>query len=175
METKRTVSQSTTTVKTDANLDPLTGAPGAHPVGVGMGAAGGGATGAVLGAVVAGPIGAAVGAVAGTLAGGVAGKLTAEAVNPTTEHAFWRNEFGKRPYVTKNSPYDQYGPAYQYGWESYTTYGTKKKSFDEVEPELRRAWDSRRGNSKLSWEQAQAATRDAWQRVEKTAAGHCCG
>ena len=30
----------------DANRDPLTGAPGAHPVGTGVGAAAGGATGA---------------------------------------------------------------------------------------------------------------------------------
>jgi len=175
METKRTVSQSMTMVKTDTNLDPLTGTPGAHPVGVGTGAAGGGATGAVIGAMVAGPIGAAVGAAAGALVGGVAGKVTAEAINPTTEHAYWRSEFVKRPYVTIDSPYDQYGPAYQYGWESYAAHGAKAKAFDEVEPELRRAWDNRRGNSKLSWEQAQAATRDAWQRVEKAASGHCCG
>ncbi len=33
----------------DLNLDPITGAPGAHPVGTGVGAAAGGATGAAVG------------------------------------------------------------------------------------------------------------------------------
>ena len=33
----------------DLNLEPITGAPGAHPVGTGVGAAAGGATGAAVG------------------------------------------------------------------------------------------------------------------------------
>jgi hypothetical protein len=49
------------------NLDPITGAPGAHPVGVGLGAAAGGiaggiAAGAAVGTVAAGPVGTVVGA-----------------------------------------------------------------------------------------------------------------
>ena len=175
METKKTLANSCTTVKTDANRDPITGTPGAHPVGVGTGAAGGGAAGAAIGAVVAGPIGAAVGGVAGAVAGGIVGKAAAEEVNPTTEHAYWRSEFGSRPYVTHGSLYDEYGPAYQYGWESYVSCGTKAKAFDDVEPELRHTWDSRRGKSTLSWEDARAATRDAWERVEKASRKHCCG
>src|SRR3954447_11610765 len=59
---------------TDSNRDPITGEPGAHPVGAGVGAAvGGAATGAAAGAV-AGPVGAVVGAVAGGVVGGLAGK-----------------------------------------------------------------------------------------------------
>lgn len=53
----------------DLNLDPSTGAPGAHPVGTGVGAAAGGATGAAVGSV-GGPIGTAVGAVIGAVVGG---------------------------------------------------------------------------------------------------------
>ena len=50
---------------TDANRDPITGAPGAHPVGTGVGAAAGGAAaGAAIGTV-AGPIGTAIGMAAG--------------------------------------------------------------------------------------------------------------
>ncbi|MGZ8901027.1 MAG: glycine zipper family protein, partial [Limisphaerales bacterium] len=41
----------------DANRDPITGAPGAHPVGTGVGATGGGAAGAAIGAAVGGPVG----------------------------------------------------------------------------------------------------------------------
>src|ERR1051325_7144059 len=58
----------------DANRDPITGAPGAHPVGTGLGAAAGGAaTGAAIGSV-AGPVGTAAGIVVGAGAGGVGGK-----------------------------------------------------------------------------------------------------
>ena len=54
----------------DANRDPITGAPGAHPVGVGLGtAAGGMAAGAAAGAV-GGPAGAVAGAVVGGIVAG---------------------------------------------------------------------------------------------------------
>ena len=64
------------------NPDPLTGAPGAHPVGTGLGAVSGAAAGASIGAA-AGPVGAAVGTLVGAVAGALAGKGAAEAVNPT--------------------------------------------------------------------------------------------
>lgn len=68
--------------KPDANRDPLTGTPGAHPVGTGLGAAGGAGAGAAIGAM-AGPIGAGIGAAIGGIVGGLAGKGGGEAVNPT--------------------------------------------------------------------------------------------
>src|SRR5262249_37777679 len=73
----------------DMNLDPITGEPGAHPVGTGIGAAtGGAATGAAAGSV-AGPVGTVVGAVAGGIVGGLAGHSIAEAIDPTAEQAYW--------------------------------------------------------------------------------------
>jgi phage tail tape-measure protein len=74
----------------DANPDPITGAPGAHPVGVGLGATSGGTIGAVVG-VVAGPVGVAVGATVGAVAGGLAGKGLAELADPTVEGANWES------------------------------------------------------------------------------------
>lgn len=67
----------------DANRDPITGAPGAHPLGTGAGAAAGGMAGAAAGTVAAGPVGTVIGAAIGAVAGGLAGKGAAEAVNPT--------------------------------------------------------------------------------------------
>src|SRR5687768_3673012 len=98
----------------DENRDPITDAPGAHPVGVGVGAAGAGAAGALIGSV-AGPVGSAVGAVVGAVAGGLAGKGVAEAVNPTAEDAYWRDEYRNRPYYDAGTTYDEYAPAYRYG------------------------------------------------------------
>jgi outer membrane lipoprotein SlyB len=67
-----------------ANLDPITGTPGAHPVGVGLGAAVGGiAVGAAAGTVAAGPVGTVVGAAVGAIAGGLGGKAVAEHFDPT--------------------------------------------------------------------------------------------
>ena len=78
----------------DANRDPITGTPGAHPVGTGVGAAGGAAAGAAIGAI-GGPIGAAVGLVAGAVAGGLAGKGVAETIDPTVEDAYWRKNYSQ--------------------------------------------------------------------------------
>src|SRR6185312_13744875 len=122
----------------DANRDPLSGAPGAHPVGVGAGAATAGATGAAVGAVVGGPAGAVVGAAVGAVAGGLAGKGTAEAVNPTVEDAYWRDNYKTRPYISGEA-YDVYQPAYRHGWESRERY--EGKDFDAVEPDLKRDWE----------------------------------
>jgi len=157
-------------VKRDTNRDPLTGAHGAHPVGVGTGAAGGGVAGAVIGAAVAGPIGAGVGAVAGAITGGMAGKSVAETIDPTVEHAYWRTQYQTRPYFTHGAPYDEFGPAYQYGWESYATH--KGKTFKDVERQMGLDWKRHSGQSKLAWEDAQKAAHDAWLRVEKTC-GRC--
>jgi outer membrane lipoprotein SlyB len=67
----------------DANRDPISGQPGAHPVGTGIGAAGVGSAATAVGAVVGGPVGAAVGAVVGSVVGGLVGKGTAEKIDPT--------------------------------------------------------------------------------------------
>jgi uncharacterized protein YcfJ len=152
----------------DANRDPITDAPGAHPVGVGVGAAGAGAAGALIGSV-AGPVGTAVGAVVGAVAGGLAGKGVAEAVNPTAEDAYWREEYRNRPYYDAGTTYDEYAPAYRYGWESRGRYAGKK--YDEVESDLGRDWDRFKGKSNLKWERAKMATRDAWHRLEEKMPG----
>ena len=158
----------------DANRDPITGKPGAHPAGVAGGAFAGGAAGGVAGAAIAGaaagtaagPVGTVIGAAVGAVAGGLAGKAIAERINPTVEDAFWRDNYASRPYVTKGSSYDDYAPAYRYGYERYPDY--KGRKFDDVEPEMRQDWDRFKGESRLTWEQAKHATRDAFHRVGDT-------
>jgi hypothetical protein len=145
------------------NRDPLTGAPGAHPVGTGVGAAlGGVAAGAAAGSV-AGPVGTVVGAAIGAVIGGLAGKGVAEQIDPTVEDTYWRGNYDSRPYVGTGSSYDDYGPAYGYGVNAYNQYAGRP--FSEVESDLGRGWDQARGGSSLSWDHARHATRDAWDRV----------
>jgi len=149
-------------LRNDANRDPITGAPGAHPVGTGVGALGGVAAGAAVGSA-AGPVGTVVGAAVGAVAGGLAGKSVAESVDPTREDAYWRDNYSSRPYVDRNSTYDDYGPAYGYGVNAFSRYPGRR--FDEVESDLERGWGDSRGTSRLTWERAKSATRDAWNRL----------
>jgi hypothetical protein len=145
------------------NRDPITGAPGAHPVGTGLGAAGGGTAGLVAGAAVAGPVGAIAGAAIGAVAGGLAGKSAAEAIDPTAEETYWRTTYITRAYVKPGSSYDDYGPAYRYGWESAAKY--PGRNFEDVETDLRQDWDRSRGRSKLDWDRAKPAVKDSWHRI----------
>jgi phage tail tape-measure protein len=67
------------------NRDPISGAPGSHPVGTGVGSAGGAAAGAAIGGAVGGPAGALVGGALGAVAGGVTGHAIGEGTHPTVE------------------------------------------------------------------------------------------
>jgi hypothetical protein len=149
--------------KGSPNRDPISGAPGAHPIGTGLGAAAGGiAAGAAVGSV-AGPVGTAVGAAVGAVVGGLAGKGIAEQIDPTIEEAYWRENYTARPYVGDKESFDDYGPAYMYGVDNYARY--EGREFEEVEPELARDWQRAKGRSSLTWDRAQHATRDSWQRL----------
>ena len=149
----------------DENRDPISGAPGAHPVGTGAGAAAGGAAGAVAGAAFGGPVGAVVGGAVGAVAGGLAGKGIAEAIDPTAEDAYWRENYRTRPYYESAVSYDELSPAYRYGWESRAQYHGRR--FEDVESDLERGWEKAKMKSSLGWTKAKLATRDAWDRIEQ--------
>lgn len=157
----------------DRNTDPLSGEPGAHPVGAGVGAAVGGAAAGAAGGAVAGPIGAAAGAVIGGVAGGLAGKEVAEHYDPTVEDAYWKENYRTRPYYEAAVPYDEYQPAYRYGWESRAKSGNR--TFDEAESDLARNWEAAKAKSKLTWDKAKFATKDAWNRLGDRNTGAACG
>jgi len=147
----------------DANRDPITGAPGSHPIGTGLGAAAGGmAAGAAAGTVV-GPIGTVIGAAAGAIIGGLAGKAAGEAMDPTVENAFWSKQYGHEPYYSKDRTYSDYEPAYRTGYEAQARHSGR--SFDEVEDDVKASYERSRGSSRLDWMSARPATRAAWDRV----------
>jgi hypothetical protein len=146
----------------ETHRDPITHEPGAHPVGTGLGAASAGAAGAAIGGVIGGPIGAAVGAAAGAIAGGLAGHGAAESVNPTAEDEFWQKNYSTRPYARSDAGYEEFRPAYRYGWESRVHHSGR--DWTDVESELGENWDRVRGSSRLHWDEARQATRDAFQR-----------
>ncbi len=165
MATKRNTTNSKLDPNPDSNPDPITGEPGAHPVGVGVGTAAGGAAAGAVAGMVAGPVGAVVGALVGGVAGGYGGKAIAESIDPTVEHAYWEKNYQSRPYVDKAAPYDTYRPAYQYGMDARSRYPGKK--FDDVETDLASGWQSTGTKTKLGWDKAKLAARDAWDHVER--------
>lgn len=149
----------------DKNPDPITGEPGAHPVGVAGGSAGGAAAGAAIGAI-GGPVGALVGGAIGAVAGGLVGKGAAEAVNPTEEVGYWKDNYKTRPYYQSGRDFNHYEPAYKYGWEAASRPEYNGRRFDDVESDLGRDWSKSRGSSTTDWNDVKPATRDAFERVQ---------
>jgi hypothetical protein len=147
--------------KHDANLDPISGEPGSHPIGTTLGAAAGGiAAAAALGSLVAGPIGTVIGSAVGVIAGGLAGHAVAEQIDPTVLDAHWRSRFDSEPYYEAGATYDDYAPAYRLG----AHYGTvhPNTAFDDHEPLLAQDYAQIKGPSRLDWDQAKEAARAAW-------------
>src|SRR4051812_13724785 len=145
----------------DMNRDPISKAPGAHPIGVGVGGVGGAAVGAGVGALF-GPIGMLVGGAIGTLAGAAAGKGVAEGIDPTGEADYWRTEYQNRPYANSQYTYDNdYAPAYAYGNTVRSEYAGRTWD-DSLENDIRSGWEKAKDKSQLTWEQAKAAVRDAF-------------
>jgi hypothetical protein len=149
----------------DMNRDPISGEPGSHPVGTGVGSAGGAATGAAFGAPF-GPIGMLIGGAIGAVAGGAAGHAAGESIDPTGETEYWKHHHSSRPYFNKDDKWDDYEPAYRYGWESHSRNAGKK--FGDVENDLQAGWDKTKGNSRLAWDRARNAVHDAWDRTDRT-------
>lgn len=147
------------------NADPITKAPGSHPVGTGVGAALGGAAAGAATGTVAGPVGTVVGAAVGAVVGGLAGKGVAEKIDPTVEDAYWRANHNRQKFA-KDSRYDDFAPAYRTGYEGYREFGGRGKTYDEVEADLRRRYEST--SPRIGWDSASYATRAAWDRADAT-------
>lgn len=151
------------------NPDPITDAPGSHPVETGIGAAVGGvATGAAIGSV-AGPLGTAIGAALGAIAGGLAGKGVGELIDPTTEDNWLRESFPSRTYA-RGEKYETYEPAYGYARESATKH--EGRPFHEVESDLKAGWDKTGQAASLTWDKAKHAVKDVF---DYRAAHHYAG
>jgi len=148
----------------DLNRDPISGTPGAHPLGTVAGAASGGVAGAAAGIAVGGPVGGVIGAAVGAVAGGLAGKSAAEAVNPTAEELFWRETFVRQPYYVKGKTYEYYAPGFRAGWEGRVLHDGR--SFSEAEYALKSSYNLAKGELDPEWQEIMPAARAAWERVD---------
>ena len=139
-----------------------------HNIGAGTGAVAGAVTGAAVGSA-AGPVGTVVGAVAGGVIGAKAGDSIAEAVNPTEYTTHFKKTYQSTPYYSASREWNDYQPAYQYGYDTFGQYRGQK--FEDVEPDLERNWNQHRANSKLEWQDARNAVRDGWHHIERAMPG----
>ncbi len=147
------------------NRDPITGAPGSHPVGTGIGTTGGMIAGATLGSL-GGPIGTAIGGLVGAIVGAAAGHSAGEAVNPTADEIFWRDAFVREPYYNPDRNFDDYSPAYRAGYLYRNEF--RDHTWEQAEPELQSGWESNPTTSRLRWEEARPAARAAWYRADES-------
>ncbi|MEO6871230.1 MAG: hypothetical protein ABI233_03305 [Chthoniobacterales bacterium] len=145
------------------NRDPLTGEPGSHPVGTGLGTTGGAVAGGAIGAAAGGPVGAIAGAIIGGVAGAYGGRGVAEAVNPTVEEQYWRENHSAQSYATDPYDYEHYAPAYRVGYEAIGKY--PGKSFDEIDDDLALDYEKHQPGSALPWDQARPASKAAWDKL----------
>jgi hypothetical protein len=99
--------------------------------------------------------------VIGGVVGGLVGSEVAEDINPTAEEAYWKENYRNRPYVSKDSSFETYQPAYRSGIDAYSQ--NRDKRFADIEPQLSQDWEKR--NSSLSWEEAKPASQDAFDRL----------
>lgn len=139
-----------------------------HSIGEGTGAVAGAVTGAAVGSA-AGPVGTVVGAVVGGAVGAKAGGGIAEAVNPTEYSKHFESTYRTAPYYTAGRDWNDYQPAYKYGYDTYSQY--RGQRFDDVEPQLERDWNATKAQSRLGWAEAKGAVRDGWHHIERAIPG----
>jgi len=121
------------------NPDPITDAPGAHPIETGIGATIGGAAGGLVAGVVGGPLGAVVGAIAGgAVVGGLAGKGVGELIDPTAEDEWVRGRAENPERPATEAELAAARRAFRFGLAAQARF--PGRPFREVEDQLHRGW-----------------------------------
>jgi len=80
------------------------------------------------------------------------------------EDLWWQENFSSRPYAAGYT-YEEFRPAYRYGFESARH--NMGRTWKDVESDLRTGWDKfeHRSAGGSTWENIKDAVRDAWHRV----------
>jgi hypothetical protein len=94
----------------------------------------------------------------------VGGSASSREVDWGAQDAYWRDNYGSRPYAKADRQYQYYQPAYKYGHEAAFLYGGRAWD-DEVDHDLERGWDQARGDSSCTWLEVKDAVRDAYERT----------
>jgi len=130
-------------------------------IGEGVGGVAGAAAGAAVGSL-AGPVGTVIGAIAGAAGGWWSGKAAADAASniDATDDSYYRQRFSE----TGGRNYDTARPAYHLGHVAGFNPDYEGRSFEEVEPDLRRGWTSAGTGD---WDNVRDYARDAFERGQE--------
>jgi uncharacterized protein (TIGR02271 family) len=81
------------------------------------------------------------------------------------DDTYYRNDW-QQNYASLGGTYDDYAPAYRYGYDMRRGARYQGRNWDDVESSLRNDWDARYGSAGAStWERMKAAVRSGWDRM----------
>ncbi|HZU27270.1 MAG TPA: YsnF/AvaK domain-containing protein [Bryobacteraceae bacterium] len=86
----------------------------------------------------------------------------AEGEDVASQSDVWRRDYDTR-YAASGEPYENYRPAYEYGYRSASDPRWRGRSFDDAEQDLRT--DYLRNNPTSAWDRVRGAVRYGWERM----------
>ena len=89
--------------------------------------------------------------------------------NQSDYDAYWRTHYRDQPYYRSSHEWEDYEPAYRYGYDSYNS--RRGRDFSSAERDLEAGWERAKGRSRLAWADAKQAVRDGWHYVERMLPG----
>lgn len=83
---------------------------------------------------------------------------------------FFSDRYETADYYDEEYDFDDYRQAYRFGTYCRTRYPERDWD-DRLEDEIKDQWEEFKGNSRLAWEKAKHAAKDAWHSVERALPG----
>ncbi|MEO7101719.1 MAG: hypothetical protein ABI119_00145 [Gemmatimonadaceae bacterium] len=128
-----------------------------------------GVSGAIVGAAIGslgGPIGTVVGGIAGAVGGWWAGRAVVDAAEEYTldDEAVYRNHYDNSPLRLADRKFDAARPAFRLGHIAARNPDYRGRSFVDVEPDLRKGWDSSTSKLYGDWASVRGYVNDAYDR-----------
>lgn len=161
----------TADIKAERVKDKALGKHDDHPgVADHVGEAAGGVSGVVAGAAigsVVGPVGTVIGGILGAMGGWWSGRAVAEAATAVTtdDDNYYRKNFESSS-MRANRTFDQAKPAYYLGHVASRNPDYRNRSFQDIEPDLKRGWTS--DNKYGSWDEARGYANEGFTRGRST-------
>jgi hypothetical protein len=138
-----------------------------------VGEAAGGVTGVLTGAAigsVGGPVGTIIGGIAGAMGGWWTGRAISEAAESLTaeDEAYYRSHYESSGARTADRTYDHARPAYHLGHIASRNPDYLGRTWEEIEPDIRRGWSDDVSAKHGSWDSMRPFAREGYTRGSST-------
>jgi hypothetical protein len=81
----------------------------------------------------------------------------------SNDRNWWQENYTSRPYVSADRRFEDYEPAYRFGYESANRY--PGRNFNDIQTDLRSDWNRFEGKTGSTWDSIKDAVHDAWDKV----------